>query len=247
MSSPIHQFEIHPIVPLNLGGVDVSLTNSGLFMLLAAAAATLFITLGMGKKAMVPGRGQAAVEMIYSSMNSMIGDAAGEHSKPYFPLIFSIFIFILFCNLLGMVPWSFTVTSHVFVTFLLALIVFLTVTIVGFARHGLHFLELFVPHGTPLILAPLIFVLELFSYLVRPFSLAVRLFANMLAGHIILKVFGGMMAGLVLATGIAPFLLPLPLLFNIAITGFEFFVAGLQAFIFAILAAVYLHDALEMH
>lgn len=246
-TSPIHQFEIHPLLPLHIGGVDVSLTNSGLFMLIAAACATLFITLGMRKGALVPGRGQAAVEVVYKSMATMIGDAAGEHSKPYFPLIFSVFIFILFCNLVGMMPWSFTVTSHIFVTFMIALLVFLTVTVVGFARHGFHFLSLFVPHGTPLVLAPIIFVLELFSYLVRPFSLAIRLFANMLAGHIILKVFGGMAAGMVLASGIAPFLLPLPLLFNVAITGFEFFVAGLQAFIFAILSAVYLHDALELH
>jgi F-type H+-transporting ATPase subunit a len=247
MASPIHQFEIQPLLPLHVAGFDVSLTNSGAWMLAAAACATLFITIGMRKKALIPGKLQASVEMIYKGMSGIIGDAAGEHSKPYFPLIFSVFIFILFCNLLGMLPWSFTPTSHVFITFLLALVIFVTVTIVGFVKHGLHFLSLFLPHGTPMILAPLIFVLELFSYFVRPFSLAIRLFANMLAGHIILKVFGGMAAGLVVATGVAPFLLPLPLIFNIAITGFEFFVAGLQAFIFAILSAVYLHDALELH
>jgi F-type H+-transporting ATPase subunit a len=246
-TSPIHQFEIHPILPLSIGGVDVSLTNSGLFMLIAMVCATLFMTVGMGKKALVPGRGQASVEMVYKSMASMIGDAAGEHSKPYFPFIFSVFIFILFANLVGMFPWTFTVTSHIFVTFLLALTVFLVVTVIGFVKHGFRFLSLFVPHGTPLVLAPIIFVLELFSYFVRPFSLAIRLFANMLAGHIILKVFAGMCATMVFATGIAPWLLPLPLAFNVAITGFEFFVAGLQAFIFAILSAVYLHDALELH
>jgi F-type H+-transporting ATPase subunit a len=247
MASPIHQFEIQPLVPLNLGGFDVSLTNSGFWMLAAAACATLFITLGMRKKAMIPGPLQSSVEMIYKGMSGVIGDAAGENSKPYFPLIFSIFIFILFCNLLGMIPGSFTPTAHIFVTFMLALTIFVTVTIVGFVRHGLHFLSLFLPQGTPALLAPLIIVLELLSFFMRPFSLSIRLFANMLAGHIILKVFAGMAATLALGAGVAPFLLPLPLLFNIAITGFEFFVAGLQAFIFAILSAVYLHDALELH
>jgi F-type H+-transporting ATPase subunit a len=247
MASPIHQFEIQQLVPLHIGGFDVSLTNSGAWMLASAASAALFITFGMRKKALIPGPLQSSVEMIYKGMSGVIGDAAGENSKPYFPLIFSIFIFILFCNLLGMIPGSFTPTSHIFVTFMLALVIFLTVTIVGFARHGLHFLSLFLPQGTPILLAPLIIVLELLSFCMRPFSLSIRLFANMLAGHIILKVFAGMAATMALASGIAPLLLPLPLLFNIAITGFEFFVAGLQAFIFAILSAVYLHDALELH
>lgn len=247
MASPIHQFEIHTLVPLQLGSHDVSFTNSSLFMVLAGVSALAFITLGMRKKALIPGPLQSSVEMLYSGISGLLGDAAGKHSKPFFPFLFSIFMFILFCNLLGMIPGSFTVTSHIFVTFLLALLVFLAVTVTGFVRHGLHFFSLFVPQGTPPILIPLIFVLEVFSYMVRPFSLSIRLFANMLAGHIILKVFGGMAAGLVFATGIAPALIPLPLIFNIAITGFEFFVSGLQAFIFAILSAVYLHDALEMH
>ncbi len=245
--SPIHQFEIHPIVPLHLGGVDVSLTNSGLFMILATVGITLFMVLGMRKGALVPGRGQALVEVIYTNMAQLVGDAAGEHYKPYFPFVFSIFMFILFGNLLGMVPWGFTFTSHILVTFLLAITVFIAVTGIGFARHGLKFLTLFLPHGTPWVLMPFIFLLEVFSYCVRPFSLSIRLFANMLAGHLILKAFAGMAAGLFFATGLAPLFLPLPMIMTIAMIAFEFFVALLQAFIFSILTAVYLHDALELH
>lgn len=247
MSSPLHQFEIHTILPLNVAGYDVSLTNSSVFMILAVLSATLFFVFGMQKKALIPGRFQSAAEMLHNSVANIVSDTAGENSKPYFPLIFSIFIFILFCNLLGMIPFSFTVTSHIIITFALALIVFLAVTIIGFARHGLHFFTLFVPHGTPLVMVPFMFVLEIFSFCVRPFSLSIRLFANMMAGHIILKVFAGMAITLVASGGVTMLLLPLPILLNVGLIGFEFFVAGLQAYIFSILAAVYLHDALELH
>lgn len=234
-------------MPLEIAGQDVSITNSSLFMLIAVVAASLFMILGMQKRALIPGRLQSAVEMVHNTIAQMVGDTAGEHSKPYFPLIFSIFIFILFCNLIGMVPGSFTVTSHILVTFALAIVVFLAVTLTGFAKHGLHFFSLFVPHGTPLVMLPLIFILELLSFCVRPFSLSIRLFANMMAGHIMLKVFAGMVVMLLASGGMTLLLLPLPILLNVALTGFELFVAGLQAYIFSILAAVYLHDALELH
>jgi len=251
MASPLHQFQIETIMPLQVAGFDVSLTNSGLFMVLSVLAATLFFVLGMRGKAVIPGRFQAAAEMLHNSVAGIVSETAGPHSKPYFPLIFSIFIFILFCNFLGMIPGSFTVTSHILVTFGLAVVVFLAVTLTGFIKHGLHFFSLFVPSGTPLLLAPLMFVLELFSYCVRPFSLAIRLFANMMAGHIMLKVFAGMAVMIVSAAaatgGLAIIMLPLPIFLNVALTGFEFFVAGLQAYIFSILASVYLHDALELH
>lgn len=247
MSSPLHQFEIHTVLPLNVAGYDVSLTNSSVFMILAVVTATIFFLLGMQKKALIPGRFQAAAEMLHNSVANIVSDTAGENSKPYFPLIFSIFVFILFCNLLGMIPFSFTVTSHIIITLMLGLVVFFTVTIVGFARHGIHFFSLFVPHGTPWPMIPVMFILELFSFCVRPFSLAIRLFANMMAGHIILKVFAGMAITLLAAGGVTLALLPLPILLNVALIGFEFFVAGLQAYIFAILASVYLHDALELH
>ncbi|MBY0429104.1 MAG: F0F1 ATP synthase subunit A [Alphaproteobacteria bacterium] len=247
MSSPLHQFEIHTILPLNVAGYDVSLTNSSLFMILAVITATLFFVMGMQKKALIPGRFQSAAEMLHNSVANIVSDTAGEHSKPYFPLIFSIFVFILFCNLLGMIPFSFTVTSHILVTFCLALVVFFAVTLTGFARHGLHFFSLFVPEGTPLLMVPFMFILEVLSFCIRPFSLSIRLFANMLAGHIMLKVFATMAIMMVSAGGMAMVLLPLPIILDVALTGFEFFVAGLQAYIFSILASVYLHDALELH
>ncbi|NDE89568.1 MAG: ATP synthase F0 subunit A [Alphaproteobacteria bacterium] len=204
MSSPLHQFEIHTVLPLTVAGYDISLTNSSVFMFLAVITSTLFLVLGMKKKALIPGRFQAAAEMLHNSVANIVSDTAGENSKPYFPLIFSIFIFILSCNMLGMIPYSFTVTSHILITVILGLIVFFAVTLTGFARHGLHFFSLFIPHGTPLLLA-------------------------------------------VASGGFTLALLPLPVLINVALTGFEFFVAGLQAYIFSILAAVYLHDALELH
>ena len=247
MASPLHQFEINTIFPLTVAGYDVSFTNSSLFMVLAVICSTVFFVLGMQKKALIPGRFQSAAEILHNSVANIVSDTAGENSKPYFPLIFSIFIFILFCNMLGMIPFTFTVTSHILITFCLALIVFMAVTITGFARHGLHFFSLFIPQGTPLLIAPLMFVLEVLSFCVRPFSLSIRLFANMMAGHIMLKVFAGLAVMLAATGGMTALLLPLPVIVNVGLIAFEFFVAGLQAYIFAILAAVYLHDALELH
>jgi F-type H+-transporting ATPase subunit a len=247
-SSPLHQFQIYDVLPLHIGGIDVSVTNSVVYMILAVLSASLFFVFSMRKKALVPGRWQSAAEMMHNAIANTVSETAGEKSKPYFPLIFSIFIFILFCNLLGMVPGSFTVTSHLSITLMLGLLVFFAVTITGFVRHGFHFFSLFLPHGTPLPIMPLMFVLELFSFCVRPFSLAIRLFANMMAGHIIMKVFAGLAVMLVSSgTALTFALLPLPIIINVALVAFEFFVAGLQAYIFSILAAVYLHDALELH
>jgi F-type H+-transporting ATPase subunit a len=248
MSSPLAQFEIHAIAPLQVAGVNVPFTNSSLFMLLAALAATAFIVLGMRRQAIIPGRFQSAVEILHDAIANMVEQSAGEKSKPFFPFIFSLFLFILFGNLLGMFPHTFTITSHLLVTFLLAFMVFLMVTVTGFVRHGFHFFHLFVPSGVPLALAPFLMVIELLSFCVRPISLSIRLFANMMAGHILLKIFAGMTVSLITALGVGGFLLGLvPLAMNIFVTGFEFFVAALQAYIFAILASVYLRDALEMH
>lgn len=247
MASPFHQFEIKAILPLQLGGYDISLTNSALFMILAVLTSTLFIVLGMKKKAVVPGRLQAAVEMLHGMVLKMVSETAGERSKPFFPLIFSLFIFILFCNLLGMIPGSFTVTSHIIVTFALALVVFFTITLTGLFKHGLRFFSLFVPQGTPWWIVPLMFPLELLSYCIRPFSLAIRLFANMMVGHVMLKIFAGLAIMMAAGGGLASLFAVLPLVANVALTGFEFFVAAIQAYIFSILAAVYLHDALELH
>jgi F-type H+-transporting ATPase subunit a len=204
------------------------------------------MVLAMRPQAVVPGRWQVLAEKLYDMIAEMVTSTAGEDAKPFFPFIFSIFIFILFCNLFGMVPNSLAVTSHILINVAIALTLFTIILITGFVRHGVHFLHLFVPSGAPKFMIPFLVVIELFSFLVRPFSLSIRLFANMLAGHILLGVFAGMTATLLAAGWLAGFSI-LPLGVNIAITGFEFFVAFLQAYIYAILSAVYLRDAIEMH
>lgn len=248
MASPIEQFEIHPLsAPLfDLAGRSVAFTNSALYMILAVAMAVALIALAARPRALVPGRWQMLAEALYNMVSDMVESAAGEKARPFFPLIFSLFIFILCCNTLGMIPHSLTVTSHIIVNLALALMIFFIVTIVGIVRHGVHFFSLFVPSGVPWVMMPFMVCIELLSFLIRPFSLSIRLFANMLAGHILLKVFAGMTAGLVTAGWLSTIGI-LPLTINVAIVAFEFFVAFLQAYIFAILSSVYLRDALELH
>lgn len=248
MASLLEEFEIHSLSgPLfSIGSHPISFTNSALFMFLAIASATALMVVAMRPKAVVPGRWQMLAEMFYNMIAGMLDSTSGENARPFFPLIFSIFIFIFFCNVLGLLPHSLAVTSHILVNAALAAVLFLVIIITGFVRNGVHFLGIFVPQGVPLLMMPLMVVLELFSFLVRPISLSIRLFANMLAGHILLGVFAGMCASL-LAAGWFAGLFILPLSLNIAITGFEFFVAFLQAYIYTVLAAVYLRDALEKH
>lgn len=237
---PMHQFEIKPLIPMHIGNVDVSLTNSGVFMLAAVALITLFLTAATSKRALVPGRLQTVAEMAYSFIANMLRDNVGTAGMAYFPFVFSLFMFILFANVLGMVPYSFTVTSHIVVTAAFALVVFLGVTLIGILKHGIFFLKLFVPSGVPLLMMPIIIPIEIISYLSRPLSLSVRLFANMLAGHTMLKVF----AGFVIALGLAG---AVPLLVMIALTGLELLVAFLQAYVFAVLTCIYLNDAIHLH
>lgn len=248
MASLLEEFEIHPLsAPLfKIGGHTIAFTNSALFMFLAVAASTILMTVAMRRRAVVPGRWQMAAESIYNLVTDMVRDGAGDQAKPFFPFIFSIFVFILFCNLFGMLPHSLSVTSHIIINLSLALFLFVVITITGFVKHGVHFLTLFAPPGAPKPMLPALVIIEFFSFAVRPFSLSIRLFANMLAGHILIEVFAGMTASL-LAAGWLAGLGILPLVANIAITAFEFFVAVLQAYIYAILSAVYLRDALEMH
>jgi F-type H+-transporting ATPase subunit a len=241
VANPLSQFEIRRIVPIEIGGYDLSFTNSSAYMVLAAALITVFFTASMGARAMVPGRLQSLQEMAYEFIAGMLRDNVGSEGRPYFPFVFTLFMFILFCNLLGMIPFTFTVTSHIIVTFALALVVFVGVTIIGFARHGLRFLGLFVPSGVPLALLPVLVPIEVISYFVRPISLSVRLFANMMAGHTMLKVFAGFVIGLGLAGGWAP------LLFIVALTGLEIGIAILQAYVFTILTCLYLNDAVHLH
>ena len=239
--SPLAQFEIGKIIDINLAGFDISLTNSSLFMVIAGMLAFFYFIIEFKSQRLIPSRLQASAEMVYTLIVDMLNQNVGPNGRAFVPLIFTLFIFILLCNLLGMIPYGFTVTSHISITFALAMLIFLLVTIVGFAKHGFHFLSLFLPKGTPWWLAPLIIIIELFTYLARPVSLSLRLAANMVAGHILLKV----MAGFVISLMIFLKFLPIPLM--VILIGFEIFVAILQAYIFTILSCVYLNDAINLH
>ncbi len=240
MANPLAQFEIIPLVPIQLGGVDASFTNSGLVMVLAVTAITLFLMLGMRAHRLVPGRWQSMAELSYEFIASMVRENVGTEGRPYFPFIFSLFMFILLGNMLGLIPYSFTFTSHLVVTFGMAVVVFVGATIVGFVKHGIGFCRLFLPHGVPWYIAPLLVPIEILSYFTRPVSLSIRLFANMTAGHTMLKVF----AGFVVPVGLFGIF---PLGFVVALTGLELLIAFLQAYVFTILTCIYLNDALNMH
>ena len=231
---------IKPIVPLEIAGVDLSFTNSSLWMGLAVIGSYSLVMLGTRHAALVPGRLQSVVELAYEFVANMVRDNAGKEGMKYFPVIFTLFMFILFGNTLGMIPGSFTFTSHIVVTFFMAICVFLAVTAIGFAKHGIGYLGLFAPPGAPKAILPILVPIEILSYCVRPISLSVRLFVNMVAGHTMLKVFAGFAVALGIF-GVAP------LAVAVAITGLEFVIAFLQAYIFTVLTCIYLHDALHMH
>ena len=240
MANPVEQFKIEPLIPLEIGGVNVSFTNSSLWMVVAVVLSTAFLTLSVSGRALVPGRWQSMAELMYEFVANMIRDNVGSEGRRYFPFIFSLFMFVLFGNLIGMVPYTFTFTSHIVVTFGLAIVIFIGVTIIGFARHGTHYLRMFFPHGAPLATAIILVPIELISYCSRPFSLAIRLFANMTVGHIILKV----MAGFIIMLGVYGIA---PMAFLGGVTVLEFGIALLQAYVFTILTCIYLHDAIHMH
>lgn len=243
--NPVEQFEVRELFSLpHFLGYKVAFTNASLFMVVAILAVALFLGAGTRRRELVPGRFQTMVEMFYQFVHDMVEEVAGTEGTKYFPIIFSLFIFVLFCNLLGLVPYSFAVTSHIIVTFAFAAFVFIGVTFVGFYKHGLHFFSFFLPKGLPggiggALLSVFLIAIELFSYLARPVSLSIRLAANMTAGHILLQIMASFVAiGLL---GLLPFS------FLLIFTGFEIFVACLQAYIFALLCSVYLNDALNMH
>lgn len=246
---PIHQFEINPLIELpKLAGYSIDFTNSSLYMVSAVVLIYLFLTLGIRQRALIPGHWQSMVELGYEFIGSTMRDTTGEGYKPFVPFIFTLFFFILTANLLGLTPYSFTVTSHIIVTFALAALVFLGVTAVGFAKHGLHYLHMFMPSGVPLLLMPLMIPIEVISYLSRPITLSIRLAANMTAGHLLLKVVAGFIVKQMASIGVAA-VMGGGLLFIavVGLIGFEIFVAILQAYIFTVLTCVYLHDALHMH
>ncbi|HWK14876.1 MAG TPA: F0F1 ATP synthase subunit A [Rhizobiaceae bacterium] len=244
-NDPIHQFQISRLVPIEVGGLDFSFTNSALFMVATVVLTSGFLYLTTSSRGLIPSRMQSVSEMSYEFIANMLRDAAGTQGMRFFPLVFSLFTFILVANLLGLFPYFFTFTSHIIVTFGLAMLVIATVIVYGFMKHGLGFLKLFVPQGVPIVLVPLVVGIEIISFLSRPISLSVRLFANMLAGHITLKVFAGFVTSLSAmgAVGIAGAVLPL--IMTVAITGLEFLVAFLQAYVFAVLTCMYLNDAVH--
>ena len=202
-TNPMHQFEVYRIGPeIKLGNIDISFTNASLFMVVSVIGILIIFNLGTKKNSLIPDKMQLLAELSYTFVSKMISDTAGSKAKPYFSFIFSLFMFVLFCNMFGMIPYTFTVTSHIIVTFVLAAFIFIGVTIIGFAKHGIGYLKLFVPSGVPIVLLPFIVVIEVISYLSRPVSLSVRLFANMMAGHTMMKVFGGFVISLGIVGGL---------------------------------------------
>ena len=239
--NPLEQFKIHYLTNFpEVAGMNLNFTNSALFMVLALGLVAAFMSLSMRGRALVPGRWQSMAEMSYEFVANMVRDNVGSEGRKYFPFIFTLFMFIVALNVLGLMPYSFTATSHIAVTFALAAFIFLAVTFIAIYRHGLKFFGFFLPHGTPWWLAPLMIFIELFAYLARPISLSVRLGANMMAGHTMLKV----IAGFVTAMGVFGIV---PLAFLMVLSGFELFVAILQAYIFTVLTCVYLNDSIHLH
>jgi len=238
--NPLEQFNIKPLIPIHIGGVDVSFTNSAALMAAAVLCASALMILSVRSRALVPGRWQLLAEMAYSFIAKMLADTVGKEGRPYFPFVFSLFMFVLFGNILGMLPYSFTYTSHLAVTFAMAAFIFIAVTLIAIAKHGMKFFSFFLPHGVPIAMAPLLIPIEIISYLSRPVSLSVRLFANMMAGHTLLKV----VAGFVIPLGLFGFV---PVLALVAVTGLELLIAFLQAYIFTILTCIYINDAVHLH
>ena len=239
--SPLDQFKIKEIANIQLFGHDVIVTNSALFMIIASFFIILYFTLAFKNKKLVPTRLQLSGELFYNLITDTVNQNVGVKGKKFVPLIFTLFMFIMVCNLFGMIPYGFTVTSHISITFALAMMVFLLVTLLGFILHGFHFFSLFLPAGTPWWLAPLMILIELFAYLARPVSLSLRLAANMVAGHVLIKVIAGFIVPM------AFYLKIVPIPFVSVLIGFEIFVAILQAYIFTILSCVYLNDAINLH
>jgi F-type H+-transporting ATPase subunit a len=246
--TPLEQFSIISLIPIRFGQYHVSFTNSSLYLLLATGLAVLlfsFVTHHGGF--LVPSRWQSLVEMLYEFVVSLVDEQIGAKGRRYFPLIFTTFVFLLFTNLIGMIPYSFTATSHMVVTFGLSLSLFVGITIVGFQIHGVHFFSFLLPKGAPLMLAPLLVVLELVSYSFRAVSLGVRLFANMMAGHTLVKILSGFAWTMFSVGGVLAAASVIPFAIVFALTGLEIGVACLQAYVFTILTCIYLNDAINLH
>ena len=241
----LSQFELGTV--LGPVGAAVGFTQSNLHMLIAGGLIVALMMVGMAPRAMVPGRLQGVAESAYGFIDDMLLAQVGPEGRRFFPFVFTLFMFVLFGNMLGLFPYAFTYTSHISMTFMLAMVVFVLITVVAIALHGRKFFGYFMPEGAPLWLAPLIIPVEIVSYMSRPISLSVRLFANMMAGHVMLKVFATFVVMLGGLGVVGPFVAVLPLAINVALIGFEVLVAFLQAYVFAILTCIYLHDAVHLH
>ena len=242
---PIKQFQIQKWIDLNVGGWDLSFTNASGFMLLAVVLTLLFFGMAASKAELIPSRLQSAAEVGYGFVADMVRSTAGEEGLKFFPFVFTLFFFIFFANMIGMVPYAFTTTSHIVVTAALAMVVMLIVVGYGLYKNGFTFFKLFAPAGAPWYIYILLLPIEIISFLARPLTLSLRLFANMLAGHIMLKLFAGFTVGLAAAGGLTMILAPLAFAMGVALNALELLVAGLQAYVFAILTTVYLNDALH--
>lgn len=247
MANPLEQFAIKRYADLTVAGADAAFTNASIFMLITLALILGFFWVGSRNAALVPGRWQAALEGMTGFISDMVDENIGPKGRAFVPFIFSLFIFILVANLIGLFPFTFTVTSHIAVTFAFAALIFLICVAVGIAKHGFHFFSLFVPANTPAILLLLIVPIELISFLSRPLTLSIRLFANMTAGHILLKVFAGFVISLGAAGGIYAAIAPLPFIMTVAFYGLELIVAIVQAYVFALLTCIYLNDSINLH
>lgn len=245
--SPLEQFEIVQIVPIQLQGLDISFTNSSLFCILIVFVLTYLLLLSTSNKTILPNQWQTVTEELYSFILNMVMENVGKEGLKYFPLIFSLFTFILIANLLGMIPYSFTVTSHIIITFGLSLSIFIGVTLIGFYTHKIHFFSILLPSGTPLVLSFFLVIIELISYVARAFSLAIRLFANLMSGHSLLKILAGFAWSMLSIGGIFYLLSLIPLVVVFAVTGLEVGIAVLQAYVFTILTCLYLNDAIHLH
>nr|YP_011017655.1 ATP synthase F0 subunit a [Campylaephora kondoi]WQF69478.1 ATP synthase F0 subunit a [Campylaephora kondoi] len=245
--SPLEQFEIVSLIPISIFNFNISVTNSTLFICISIFICLSWISLSFYKNLIIPSHWQLLKENFYDLTANVVRDNLGSKGEVYFPFIFTLHLFLLFCNLIGMVPYSFTVTSHIIFTFSLALLIFIGINIIGFKTHGLLFFSLFLPRGVPLIIVPLLITIEFLSYIVKVFTLSIRLFANMTSGHTLLKIIAGFAWTMLSAGGLLAFFHVIPLLLLLALIGLELAIAGLQAYVFTLLTCIYLNDVLDLH
>ncbi len=243
---PLHQFEITTLVPLSIGGLDISFTNASLWLVISSAFICIAGLLCTRKQSLVPSKAAFAFEYVHNFIAGLVSSQVGRDGRTYFPYIFCLFLFILSANLFGMVPYSFTSTSHLSVTFTLALFVFFSTILIGIRKHKWYFCKTFFPSGVPVYIAPILVPIEMVSFMSRPFSLAIRLCANMVAGHVMIKIFASFV-GLLPQDSMWQLMGVLPILMNTALTGFEILICCLQAYVFTILTCIYLNDALHLH